>query len=86
MQQNVQEHVTDSLTTITIGSWVLTFADVNVVLETFTLTLGVVAGAFAIYFHVRRYLRQKHEVARRQENDRRIEQILDRLPEKYDSE
>lgn len=59
MQQQTQERVADSLTTLAIGSWSVSLADINLMLETATFVLGFVAGAFSVFFHVRRYLRER---------------------------
>ncbi len=59
MNQPTQEKIADSLTTITVGSWAVTLADINLILETATFFLGFVAGCFAVFFHVRRYLRSR---------------------------
>ena len=59
MEQQTQERMADSLTTITVGSWAVTLADINLILETATFFLGFVAGCFAVFFHIRRYFRSR---------------------------
>ncbi len=60
MQQQTQERVVDTLagTSLTAGVG-MNLADLNVILETVTLTIGLIAGVFALFFQVRRYYRGK---------------------------
>ncbi len=60
MQQQTQERVVDTLagTSLTAGVG-MNLAELNVVLETVTLSVGLVAGVFALFFQVRRYYRGK---------------------------
>ena len=60
MQQQTQERLVDGLagTSLTAGVS-MTLADFNVILETATLTIGLIAGVFALFFQVRRYRRGK---------------------------
>lgn len=58
-QQQIQERAADSLTAIAIGSWTVSLADINMVLETATYAVGFIAGAFAMFFHIRRYFRSR---------------------------
>ncbi len=61
MQEQVQERVADYTASLTMGSWItVTVTDINVILETATLTFGLIAGAFSLYFHVRRALRERN--------------------------
>ena len=59
MNQQIQERAADATATIALGSWTVSLTTINAVLETATLTLGLVAAAFSVYFHVRRALREK---------------------------
>ena len=60
VEQKVQERLVDGLAGISLTSGVsMTLADFNVILETATLTVGLIAGAFAMFFQVRRYYRGK---------------------------
>ncbi len=60
MQQQTQERAVDTLagTSLTAGVS-MNLADLNVILETVTLTIGLIAGVFALFFQVRRYYRGK---------------------------
>ena len=49
----------DALTLLAIGSWSVTLADINMWLETATFAVGLVAGIFAMFFHIRRYFRSR---------------------------
>lgn len=60
MQQQTQERLVDGLagTSLTAGVG-MNLAELNVILETATLTIGLIAGVFALFFQVRRYYRGK---------------------------
>lgn len=58
VEQKVQERLVDGLAGISLTSGVgMNLADFNVILETATLSIGLVAGVFALFFQVRRYFR-----------------------------
>lgn len=60
VEQKVQERLVDGLAGISLTSGVgMNLADFNVILETATLSIGLVAGVFALFFQVRRYYRGK---------------------------
>ncbi len=56
-----QEALTNKLTgtAVAVGG-VIPLADLNVYLETATLTVGLLAGLFALFFHIRRWYRDKY--------------------------
>jgi hypothetical protein len=70
MQEQIQQRVADYSASVTMGSWVtVTLSDFNAILETATLTLGLVAGAFSLYFHVRRALRHRKATKDEQQSE-----------------
>lgn len=69
------ERVADVLAGSALGSWLFNqLTAINVVLETITLTLGVMAGVFALFFHYRKW---KNERAARA--DEVAKKVLDEL-------
>lgn len=67
VQQQIQERTADATAAIALGSWTVTLSDVNIIIETATLSLGLVAAAFSVYFHVSRALRSRAQ--KRDQND-----------------
>lgn len=82
MTQQVQARAADTLATIAIGAWTLTLADLNVILETVTLTLGMVAGVFALFFHIRRYRRGKTMNVALKETQQKLDAALAKQSDK----
>ena len=77
MQQQTQERLVDGLagTSLTVGVS-MTLADFNVILETATLTIGLIAGAFAMFFQVRRYYRGKTMNEALKETQQKLDKAL----------
>ena len=77
MQQQTQERVVDTLagTSLTAGIS-MTLADFNIILETATLTIGLIAGAFALFFQIRRYYRGKTMNAALKETQQKLDEAL----------
>lgn len=77
MSQQTQERVVDGLagTSLTVGIS-MNLADFNVILETATLTIGLIAGAFAMFFQVRRYYRGKTMTAALKETQQKLDEAL----------
>ena len=77
MQQQTQERVVDGLagTSLTAGVS-MSLADFNVILETATLTIGLIAGAFAMFFQVRRYYRGKTMNEALKETQQKLDEAL----------
>lgn len=70
--QQTQERLVDGLagTSLTAGVS-MNLANLNAVLETATLAVGLAAGAFALFFQIRRYFRgKKRDKELAQENER----------------
>ena len=45
-----------------IAAWLTTtLADWNIVLETITLVIGIIVGAFSAYFLIRRFIRERRK-------------------------
>ena len=60
MNTPLQEKVANVLSGAPIAaSMGMSLGEFNIMLETATLVLGFVAGAFAMFFHIRRYLRSR---------------------------
>ncbi len=77
MQQQTQERMVDTLagTSLTAGVS-MTLADFNTILETATLTIGLIAGVFALFFQVRRYYRGKTMNAALKETQQKLDKAL----------
>ncbi len=77
MQQQTQERLVDGLagTSLTAGVS-MTLADFNVMLETATLTVGFIAGAFAMFFQVRRHYRGKTMNEALKETQQKLDEAL----------
>jgi hypothetical protein len=60
MSGPTQERIADGLTgtAITTGAG-MTIADFNAYLEAGTLIVGLIAGIFALFFHIRRYRNER---------------------------
>ena len=77
MQQQTQERVVDGLagTSLTAGVG-MTLADFNIILETATLTIGLIAGVFALFFQARRWYRGKTMNAALKETQQKLDKAL----------
>lgn len=77
MSQQTRERVVDGLagTSLTAGVGV-NLADFNIILETATLTIGLIAGVFALFFQVRRYYRGKTMNAALKETQQKLDEAL----------
>lgn len=76
MSQQVQARAADALGTVAIGAWTLNLTDLNVILETATLGIGLIAGVFALFFHIRRYRRGRTMAAALAETQRKLNEAL----------
>lgn len=83
-QQQIQERVADTLSggSLSVGV-AMTVADYNAIMEAATLTVGLIAGIFAMFFHIRRWYRGRQrdrEIARlMKERDITVEEIRDAI-------
>lgn len=60
MSGTTHERIVDALSGTAIASATFnSLAVVNEILHTLTLLLGVIAGFFAVFFHVRRYVQSR---------------------------
>lgn len=77
MSQQTQERAVDGLagTSLTAGI-TMNLADFNVILETATLTVGFIAGAFAMFFQIRRWYRGKAMNVILKETQQKLDEAL----------
>ena len=61
MGEQIQQKTADTLAGATGITYAFSMASVEHFLNTAVLCLGMVSGSFSIYFHVRRYLKERKE-------------------------